>query len=69
MPLELLREIGDGPFPVKVVGEENIDRLRVLVAAEMVIATMPDVGDPGPGWVRELTGLGRASLKLPPPRI
>lgn len=65
MPLELLREIARGPFPFKVSGQENIDKLRVLVAAEMVLAQMPDIGDPGPAWVGELTGLGRASLKVP----
>lgn len=65
MPLEFLREIADGPFPVRVAGQEKIDKLRVLAAADMVIATIPDVGDPGPAWVSELTGLGRASLKVP----
>lgn len=65
MPLELLREIAAGPLPVKVVGQERIDKLRVLVAADMVIAELPDVGDPGPAWVSRVTGLGRASLVVP----
>lgn len=64
MPLEFLREIAGGPFPVKVVGEEKIDKLRVLVAAELVIAQMPELSEPGPACVTEIRGFGPASLKV-----
>ena len=50
---------------MKVVGEEKIDKLRVLLAADMVIAQMPEIGEPSSAWVTELKGLGRASLKVP----
>lgn len=41
MPMEFLREIAEGPFPLTVAGEQSLDKLRVLEAAGMVDATLP----------------------------
>lgn len=57
--------VASGHLPLEVTDQGEIDKLRVLVAAGMVVAQMPDVGQPGPAVVSELTGLGRASLKVP----
>lgn len=62
MPLELLREIASGTLPREVVGEAEIDKVRVLTAAGMIVADLPGVGLDGPAVVRELTGFGRATL-------
>lgn len=71
MPLEFLREIAAAPLPHSVSSEDSIDKLRVLVAAGMVTADMPEPGRTGAALVRSVTGLGRASLKVrdhcPPP--
>ena len=64
MPMELLRDIAAGPFPLTLASENAIDKLRVLKAAGMVLATLPEPGVTQPAVVQELTGLGRASLKL-----
>ncbi len=65
MPMEFLREIAGGPFPVSVTGETSLDKLRVLEAAGMVRATLP--GDAsGVATVHGLTGLGRAKLAAAP---
>lgn len=66
MPLEYLREISSGPLPLEVTDQSRIDKLRVLVAAQMVIAELPEVGQPGGAVVQRLTGVGRAWLKVPP---
>lgn len=68
MPMELLREIAAGPLPLSVDSESVIDKLRVLEAAGMVLATLPQPGAAGqPAMVREITGLGRATLKVKSP--
>lgn len=64
MPMELLRDIAAGPFPLTLASENAIDKLRVLKAAGMVLAWLPEPGAAQPAVVTELTGLGRASLKL-----
>lgn len=63
MPLEFLREIAAGSLPLEVASEADIDKVRVLVAAGMVLASLPEPNQPGPAVVRELTGFGRATLK------
>lgn len=64
MPMELLREIADGELPLSVTDEGVIDKLRVLVAAGMVTASMPEPGTAGEAVVIGITGLGRATLKV-----
>lgn len=65
MPMEFLREIAAGPFPVSVTGETSLDKLRVLEAAGMVVATLP-ADCTGVATVLSLTGLGRAKLAADP---
>lgn len=65
MPMEFLREIAAGPFPVSVTGETSLDKLRVLEAAGMVVATLP-ADCTGVATVHSLTGLGRAKLAADP---
>jgi len=67
MPLEYLREISRGSLPLEVSGVTQIDKLRVLAAADMVIADLPEVGKAGSAIVREITGYGRAALSAPSP--
>jgi hypothetical protein len=62
MPLEYLRSITCGPLPLQVIQEDRIDKLRVLVAADMVIADLPRPGHTEPAVVRGITRIGRAWL-------
>lgn len=64
MPLDYLRVISHGPFPLTVSAQEDIDKVAVLLAAEMVIADVPEAGQPGAAVVHQLTGLGRATVKV-----
>jgi len=63
MPLELLREIVTGALPLEVASEVDIDKVRVLAAAGMILAQLPEVDQPGTALVLEVTGFGRATLK------
>lgn len=63
MPMELLREIAVNDLPFTVSSESGIDNLRVLVAAGMVRADLPEPGAEGSAVVYEITGFGRATLK------
>lgn len=63
MPLELLRELAVNPLPREVQGEAEIDKVRVLAAAGMILAELPPSGQDGRALVREVTGFGRATLK------
>ncbi len=63
MPLELLREIVTGALPLEVASEVDIDKVRVLAAAGMILAQLPEVDRPGTALVLEVTGFGRATLK------
>ena len=71
VPLEFLSEIAAGPLPHVESTEASIDKLRVLVAAGMVTADMPEPGRSGAAVVRSITALGRASIKrhVPAPTI
>ena len=62
MPLEFLREIETGTLPRQVTETGDIDLLRLLSAAGMVEADLPDVEGSGTATVRRITGLGRAWL-------
>ncbi|GEM_PF-1986191 len=63
MSMELLRQLAFCEvFPVLVKDETSVDHLRVLRAAGMVEAQLPD--EPGhPAWVHGVTGVGRAMLR------
>lgn len=63
MPLDYLRELAGGTFPLVVTDQADIDKVAVLVAAGMVIADVPEAGQPGVAVVHELTGFGRATVK------
>lgn len=63
MPVEFLRKIASEAMPLEVTAEADIDKVRVLAAAGMILADLPDVDQPGSAVVRELTGFGRATLK------
>ncbi|RYF28271.1 MAG: hypothetical protein EOO33_01465 [Comamonadaceae bacterium] len=63
MPMEFLRELAHGDrFPVVVDDEADIDKLRVLRAAGMVEAQLPD-SPHQPAYIVAITGLGRATLR------
>ena len=44
MPLDFLRRISDEPLPLTVTGQQEIDQLRVLAAAQMIDVDLPSVG-------------------------
>ncbi len=69
MSLELLRELAQcEAFPVAVTDQISVDRLRLLKAAGMVEAQLPD--EPGePAWVHAVTGWGRATLRADGARL
>ena len=63
MPMELLRQLAQrDQFPAPVVGEAEVDKLRVLRAAGMVQAELPGEGE-SVRSARVITGLGRATLR------
>jgi hypothetical protein len=66
MPLELLRAISASPMPVVIRAQEEIDKLRVLAAADMVEADIPPAGNPGAAVIRRITGYGRATIEARP---
>ena len=71
MPQDVLRKITDLPMPQTFGDQASIDKILVLVAAEMIIATLPNPGGESDATVHGLTALGRATaLKQtgsPPP--
>lgn len=69
MPLEYLREIAVGSLPLEVSDQDKIDKLRVLAAAGMVVAQLPEIGQSRPAIVSQLTGYGRAALANPLPGL
>lgn len=64
MPMEFLREVAASSLPLSVTTESDIDKLRVLAAAGMVTAEIPEPGAIGTAKVLSVTGLGRATLKI-----
>ncbi len=63
MPMELLRELATmaNQFPVPVIDQADVDKLRILAAAGMVQALLPQ--EPGQAArLIAITGLGRATL-------
>lgn len=65
MPMELLRQLAQrDQFPAPVVGEAEVDKLRVLRAAGMVQDELPGEGESvRSARVITITGLGRATLR------
>jgi hypothetical protein len=64
MPLEFLRTVAELELPLTVTDEGNIDKTRVLVAAGMITASLPEPGTGAPAQIHSVTGLGRATLKV-----
>lgn len=62
MPLEYLREIVARQLPLEVIDQSKVDRIRVLAAAGMIVADLPESGKTGPAVVHSITGYGRALL-------
>lgn len=63
MPMEFLRKLADcDRFPLHVSDEADIDKVRVLRAAGMLEAELPDAPQQ-PAQVTAITGLGRATLR------
>lgn len=69
MPMELLRSLAEGGLPAHLDDIADIDKLRVLAAAQLVTAKLPAVQAPTvqlPTTVRAtvlaITGEGRAAL-------
>ena len=64
MPLELLRTIADAELPLTLSAEGDVDKVRVLAAAQMITASVPKPGAQEPAQIYAVTGLGRATLKV-----
>ncbi|MNV49131.1 hypothetical protein D3C71_1410740 [compost metagenome] len=64
MPFEYLREIAQTPLPLTVDQEANIDKLRVLRAADLVSVMLPSPASDSPQFARVLaiTPKGRQML-------
>jgi len=63
MPMEFLRDLANSEhFPLTVNDEADIDKVRVLRAAGMVEAHLPEAAQQ-PARVIAITGLGRATLR------
>ena len=63
MPLELLRQLGNQGMPFVLKDRKDIDKLRVLRAAGMVIADIPE-GENCGALVREITEQGQTAIRL-----
>lgn len=69
MPLDYLRQISHEVFPLTISDPQEIDKLRVLAAAQMIEVDLPAVVSTGVAVVRKITGYGRAAISAPAPRI
>jgi len=64
MPLEYLSELSVQTLPLTVEDTSAIDKLRVLRAANLVVARLPDAGSEAMGAeVLAITSEGRAELR------
>lgn len=64
MPIELMRTLAESGLPTVVEGTAEIDKLRILVAAELVEARLPSVNAAGQtAEVTDFTAEGRAALR------
>lgn len=65
MPQDFLKELVNLPLPQTFHDEASIDKVRVLVAAELVEASLPPPGDSGSATVTYITPVGRATAAGP----
>ena len=65
MPQDFLRQIANEPLPQTYRDEPSIDKIRVLVAAELVEADLPPPGADGVATITKITALGRATASAP----
>ena len=64
MPMELMLALAQGKLPTVIDRPEDIDKLRVLAAADLVETHLPDVGDAVQrACVLSITSVGRAALR------
>lgn len=68
MPQDFLRQLANMALPQVFHDEASIDKIRVLVAAELVEAELPHPGAVGPATVTCLTTMGRVTA-LPRPGL
>ena len=61
MPQDFLRQLVNDTLPQTFDDEASIDKLRVLVAAELVEAILPPPGEGTHATVTRITPLGRAT--------
>lgn len=67
MPMALLEELAEVNFPFEVADPEDVDKLRVLLAAGHIDAVIPPVAHDQsrrPAIVLEITPLGRKALRF-----
>lgn len=63
MPMELLFSLAESPLPVTIDKPCDIDKLRVIAAAQLVQARLPEVGAAKQtAEVLSITAQGRAAL-------
>ncbi|WP_082485806.1 hypothetical protein [Acidovorax sp. Leaf84] len=65
MPQDFLRQLANQPLPQIFYDVASVDKIRVLVAAELVEATLPPPGIEGEATVSKITPLGRATASAP----
>lgn len=64
MPIELMLSLAESPLPKIIEDTAEIDKLRILVAAQLVTAHLPDVHSPiQKAEVTSVTPQGRAALE------
>ncbi|RYH45379.1 MAG: hypothetical protein EON54_16750 [Alcaligenaceae bacterium] len=61
MPQDFLLQLAAQPLLLTFRDEASIDKIRVLVAAELVEASLPPPGVEGSATVSKITPLGRAT--------
>lgn len=62
MPKDFLQQLAAKAMPQRFTDQPSIDKIRVLRAADLVIADIPEPGEAGEACVHALTALGRATL-------
>jgi hypothetical protein len=63
MPMELLQSIAAGTLPCKITRPADIDKVRVLAAAQLIDAVLPDVyAEQQIATVLAITAEGREAL-------
>lgn len=62
MPRDFLKQLASLPLPQTFHDEQSIDKIRVLVAAELVEASLPPPGVQGTAVVTYITTIGRVMV-------